>query len=476
MRLNELLDRTDVDPIKVDGICIDSRAVTPGDLFFALQGSNFDGHDFVDEALRRGADAVCAERQIAGSFDVPIVVDPNLAVQLSAIAGRFCNEPSESLFCIGVTGTNGKTSIAHHCAALMERTGFMGTIGWGVIGNLRPSHLTTENAVTVQQRLRCLCSMKQRSVAMEVSSHALEQNRVADVSFDVAVFSNLSRDHIDYHGGMDEYAVAKRKLFEFGSLTAAVINTDEPFGRELVSQLRARGLTCVTYGTTKEADVSWVVDKYTRDGVVGKWHTKWGESDFDLPLFGDFSVANVAAALGVALHRGYALSEITALLKRLPYIPGRMETYRIDGKPAVVVDYAHTPEALRLALSAIRTHMDGRLICVFGCGGDRDQGKRPMMGAVVAGQADMAIVTADNPRSEKVDFINKQIVDGFGNWDAYRLIPDRATAVREALHAASSDDVVLIAGKGHENTQEIKGEKNVFDDRDFVKNLLGLTD
>ena len=340
MRLDELLDRTDVDPIKVDGICIDSRAVTPGDLFFALQGRKFDGHDFVDEALRRGAAAVCAERQIAGSFDVPIVVDPNLPVQLSAIAGRFCNEPSESLFCIGVTGTNGKTSIAHHCAALMERTGFMGTIGWGVIGNLRPSHLTTENAVTVQQRLRCLCSMKQRSVAMEVSSHALEQNRVADVSFDVAVFSNLSRDHIDYHGGMDEYAVAKRKLFEFGSLTAAVINTDEPFGRELVSQLRARDLTCVTYGTTKEADVSWVVDKYTRDGVVGKWHTKWGESDFDLPLFGDFSVANVAAAVGVALHRGYALSEITALLQRLPYIPGRMETYRIYGKPAVVVDYA----------------------------------------------------------------------------------------------------------------------------------------
>ena len=476
MRLNELLDRTDVDPIKVDGICIDSRAVTPGDLFFALQGSKFDGHDFVDEALRRGADAVCAEHQIAGSFDVPIVVDPNLAVQLSAIAGRFCNEPSESLFCIGVTGTNGKTSIAHHCAALMERTGFMGTIGWGVIGNLRPSHLTTENAVTVQQRLRCLCSMKQRSVAMEVSSHALEQNRVADVSFDVAVFSNLSRDHIDYHGGMDKYAVAKRKLFEFGSLTAAVINTDEPFGRELVSQLRARDLTCVTYGTTKEADVSWVVDKYTRDGVVGKWHTKWGESDFDLPLFGDFSVANVAAALGVALHRGYALSEITALLKRLPYIPGRMETYRIDGKPAVVVDYAHTPEALRLALSAIRTHMGGRLICVFGCGGDRDQGKRSMMGTVVADQADMAIVTADNPRSEKVDFINRQIVEGFGNWDAYRVIPDRGSAVHEALKSASTDDVVLIAGKGHEDAQEINGKKNLFDDRDFVKKLLGLTD
>ena len=318
--------------------------------------------------------------------------------------------------------------------------------------------------------------MKQQSVALEVSSHALDQNRVAGVSFDVAVFSNLSRDHIDYHGGFGQYALAKRRLFDFCSLTAAVINTDEPFGRELVSQLRGRDLTCVTYGTTKEADVSWVVDKYTRDGVVGKWHTKWGESDFDLPLFGDFSVANVAAALGVALHRGYPLSEITTLLKRLPYIPGRMETYRIDGKPAVVVDYAHTPEALRLALSAIRTHMGGRLICVFGCGGDRDQGKRPMMGAVVAGLADMAIVTADNPRSEKVDCINKQIVDGFGNWDAYRLIPDRATAVREAIHAASSDDVVLIAGKGHENTQEIKGEKNVFDDRDFVKNLLGLTD
>ena len=476
MRLNELLDNVNDNRVQVGGICIDSRKITPGDLFVALRGTNFDGHDFVDEALRRGAAAVCSERQIAGSFDIPIVVDPSLPLKLSTIAGRFYAEPSANMFCIGVTGTNGKTSIAHHCAALMEHTGFMGTIGWGLIGNLHPSLLTTEDAVTVQQRLRCLCLMKQQSVAMEVSSHALDQNRVAGVSFDVAVFSNLSRDHIDYHGGFGQYALAKRRLFDFCSLTAAVINTDEPFGRKLVSQLRARGLTCVTYGTTKEADVSWVVDKYTRDGVVGKWHTKWGESDFDLPLFGDFSVANVAAALGVALHRGYALSEITALLKRLPYIPGRMETYRIDGKPAVVVDYAHTPEALRLALSAIRTHMGGRLICVFGCGGDRDQGKRPMMGAVVAGQADMAIVTADNPRSEKVDLINKQIVDGFGNWDAYRLIPDRATAVREALHAASSDDVVLIAGKGHENTQEIKGEKNVFDDRDFVKNLLGLTD
>ena len=476
MRLNELLDNVNDNRVQVGGICIDSRKITPGDLFVALRGANFDGHDFVDEALRRGAAAVCSERQIAGSFEVPIVVDPSLSLKLSTIAGRFYAEPSANMFCIGVTGTNGKTSIAHHCAALMEHTGFMGTIGWGLIGNLHPSLLTTEDAVTVQQRLRCLCLMKQQSVAMEVSSHALDQNRVAGVSFDVAVFSNLSRDHIDYHGGFGQYALAKRRLFDFCSLTAAVINTDEPFGRELVSQLRGRDLTCVTYGTTKEADVSWVVDKYTRDGVVGKWHTKWGESDFDLPLFGDFSVANVAAALGVALHRGYALSEITALLKRLPYIPGRMETYRIDGKPAVVVDYAHTPEALRLALSAIRTHMGGRLICVFGCGGDRDQGKRPMMGAVVAGQADMAIVTADNPRSEKVDLINKQIVDGFGNWDAYRLIPDRATAVREALHAASSDDVVLIAGKGHENTQEIKGEKNVFDDRDFVKNLLGVTD
>ena len=476
MRLNELLDNVNDNRVQVGGICIDSRKITPGDLFVALRGTNFDGHDFVDEALRRGAAAVCSERQIAGSFDVPIVVDPSLPLKLSTIAGRFYAEPSANMFCIGVTGTNGKTSIAHHCAALMEHTGFMGTIGWGLIGNLHPSLLTTEDAVTVQQRLRCLCLMKQQSVAMEVSSHALDQNRVAGVSFDVAVFSNLSRDHIDYHGGFGQYALAKRRLFDFCSLTAAVINTDEPFGRELVSQLRGRDLTCVTYGTTKEADVSWVVDKYTRDGVVGKWHTKWGESDFDLPLFGDFSVANVAAALGVALHRGYPLSEITTLLKRLPYIPGRMETYRIDGKPAVVVDYAHTPEALRLALSAIRTHMGGRLICVFGCGGDRDQGKRSMMGTVVADQADMAIVTADNPRSEKVDFINRQIVEGFGNWDAYRVIPDRGSAVHEALKSASTDDVVLIAGKGHEDAQEINGKKNVFDDRDFVKKLLGLTD
>ena len=476
MLLSELLDGVDDHHIQVGGICIDSREVMPGDLFIAIEGASFDGHDFVDEAFRRGAVAICAERRIAGSFDIPIVVDPSVAARLGAIAVRFYDQPSARMFCIGVTGTNGKTSIAHHCAALMERTGFMGTIGWGNIENLRPSLLTTENAITVHKRLRCLVSMQQRSVAMEVSSHALDQNRVADVLFDMAVFSNLSRDHIDYHGSMDEYALAKQRLFEFGGLTAAVINADELFGRELISRLRARGLTCVTYGTTQETDVSWIVESYTRDGIYGKWYTKWGEADFDLPVIGHFSVSNVAAALGVALHRGYELSEINDLLNHLPKVPGRMEIYRVDGKPAVVVDYAHTPEALSLALSATRTHLGGRLICVFGCGGDRDQGKRQMMGAAVADQADMAIVTADNPRSEKVDVINEQIVEGFGNWDAYRLIPDRGAAVYEALQSASSDDVVLIAGKGHETTQEINGEKKMFDDRDFVKNVLGLTE
>ena len=231
MRLNEMLDGADVDPMQIDGICIDSREVTPGDLFIAIKGTHLDGHDFVDQALRRGAVAVCAEHEIAGSYDIPIVVDPSLTTRLSAIAGRFYDEPSANIFCIGVTGSNGKTSIAHHCAALMKHTGFMGTIGWGVVGNLHPTLLTTENAVKVQQRLRCLCSMKQRSVAIEVSSHALDQSRVADVMFDLAVFSNLSRDHIDYHGGMNQYAEAKAKLFQYSSLQAAVINVDESFGR-----------------------------------------------------------------------------------------------------------------------------------------------------------------------------------------------------------------------------------------------------
>ncbi len=476
MLLSDLLGGVETHRIQVGGVCIDSREVKPGDLFIATRGTSFDGHDFVDEAVGRGAVAICAERRIDGSFDIPIVVDPGVAVRLGAIAGRFYAEPSARMFCIGVTGTNGKTSIAHHCAALMERTGYMGTIGWGRIENLRPSLLTTENAITLQKRLRCLVSMQQQSVAMEVSSHALDQNRVAGVSFDMAVFSNLSRDHIDYHGSMDEYALAKQKLFEFDGLTAAVINADEPFGRELISRLRARGVTCITYGTSQETDVSWIIEGFTREGICGKWYTKWGEALFDLPVFGHFSVSNVAAALGVALHRGYKLSEIGDLLANLPNVPGRMEIYRVDGKPAVVVDYAHTPEALSSALSATRAHLGGHLICVFGCGGDRDQGKRRMMGAAVADRADMAIVTTDNPRSEKVDIINKQIVEGFGNWDAYRLIPDRGAAVREAFQSASSDDVVFIAGKGHENTQEINGEKKIFDDRDFVKNVLGLTE
>ena len=476
MRLDEMLDRTDVDPMQIDGICVDSREITPGDLFIAIKGSQFDGHDFVDQAHQRGAVAVCAENEIACSYDIPIVVDPSLAKRLSAIAGRFYDQPSANIFCIGVTGTNGKTSIAHHCAGLMEQTGFMGTIGWGAVGDLRPTLLTTENAVKVQQRLRCLCSMEQRSVAMEVSSHALDQSRVADVMFDMAVFSNLTRDHIDYHGDMNQYAEAKAKLFQYSSLQGAVINVDGSFGRELASRVRARGLTCITYCIAVDAEVRWIVDKYTSRGIRGKWYTKWGDADLNLPMFGEFSVANVAAAMGVALYRGYTLSDVADVLGHLPSVPGRMEAYRVDGRPTVVVDYAHTPDALRMALSAIRMHMGGRLICVFGCGGDRDQGKRPMMGAAVASESDMAIVTADNPRTEKVDFINEQIVEGFGNWDAYRLIPDRGAAVFEALNSASPDDVVLIAGKGHENTQEINGHKNVFDDRVFVKNLLGLAD
>ena len=276
MRLDEMLDRTDVDPMQIDGICVDSREITPGDLFIAIKGSQFDGHDFVDQALQRGAVAVCAENEIARSYDIPIVVDPSLAKRLSAIAGRFYDQPSANIFCIGVTGSNGKTSIAHHCAGLMEQTGFMGTIGWGAVGDLRPTLLTTENAVKVQQRLRCLCSMEQRSVAMEVSSHALDQSRVADVMFDLAVFSNLSRDHIDYHGGMNQYAEAKAKLFQYSSLQAAVINVDESFGRELASRVRARGLTCITYGIAEDAEVRWIVDKYTRRGIRGKWYTEMG--------------------------------------------------------------------------------------------------------------------------------------------------------------------------------------------------------
>jgi UDP-N-acetylmuramoyl-L-alanyl-D-glutamate--2,6-diaminopimelate ligase len=451
----------------VSGIANDSRQVTPGDLFLAYTGEVHDGHAHVQEAVDRGAVAVCLERPV--DVAVPSFIFPHLKVHQGAIAARFYGDPSAALECVGVTGTNGKTSIGYFCAALLDEAAFIGTIGWGKLGHLREMALTTENPVTVQGRLHELRELGFRHIAMETSSHALHQGRVADVCFNTAVFSNLTRDHLDYHGTMERYAAAKLKLFEMPSVSTAVINMDDPFGRHIAM---AVDVETIGYGTSADAAVSWSDIEYESDGIQGCWHTPWGSSRFRIPLFGDFSIGNAAAALSVACLTGKPLDDVVTAMQNLPMVPGRMQMIPSVGGLRVVIDYAHTPDALEAALKALRMHFQGRLTCVFGCGGDRDQGKRALMAKAAESGADSVVVTSDNPRNEDPEAIIADIAKAFYRCDEVLIEVDRETAVTRAIEQADEGDVVLIAGKGHESYQEILGERIDYSDFEVASRAL----
>ncbi len=457
--------------LEIAGVSDDSRTTGPGDLFLAVRGAASDGHDHALAAVHAGAVAVLAEREIPG-LGAPHVIVDDLSRQRSAIADRVFGSPSASLTCVGVTGTNGKTSIAcfiaELCSLLGSPAGYMGTIGWGVPGALAPAALTTESAITVQKRL---ADFRDRGIGwavLEVSSHALDQHRVDAVRFDYAVFSNLSRDHLDYHQDFESYGRAKAHLFRFPDLDAAIINLDDGFGRRLAAELES-AMTVIGYGLCPDADVRWSDLEFHAGGVRGRFHTPWGEADFDLPLYGDFSVANVAAALGVLCHSGAGLDQVVAALGRLTPVPGRMEFF--PGSPTLVVDYAHTPDALAKMLAACRPHLRGRLICICGCGGDRDRGKRPEMAAAACAGADRVWFTSDNPRSEDPAAIIDDMLPGVPDGMQVEIRVDRREAIEAAVGSADAPDLVVIAGKGHEDYQEIGGRKLPFDDRAIARSL-----
>lgn len=453
----------------VTGLAVDSRRVTPGDLFLARAGALHDGHDHVPEAVAHGAVAVCSERPVTAG--VPNVVLPELRRRLGAIAARFYDDPSAPLTCIGVTGTNGKTSIAWLCAATLDETAFVGTLGWGLPPHLCPTTLTTENPVVLQRRLRSLLDGGVARVAMEASSHALDQGRVADVRFDIAVLSNLTRDHLDYHGTMERYANAKRKLFQTPSLSAAVVNADDPLGQDLAGQ---PAVETITYGTAPDAAVSWSDLAWRPDGIEGRWRSPWGRSRFHLPLFGDFSVGNAAAALSTACLLGARIDDVVGRMASMPPVPGRMQPVAApaSGGPTVIVDYAHTPDALGAALAAARRHLPGALTCVFGCGGDRDRGKRPLMAATAEAAADTVVLTSDNPRGESPGAIIEDTLAGFDRPGDVTVEVDRARAVRLAIEGGGPGDVVLIAGKGHEDYQEVAGRRVPYSDVEAAREVL----
>ena len=485
MRLDDLLaghaDCAGFADVIVRGLSLDSRAVVEGDAFVALQGSREHGLGFAASALARGARIVLAETapaaaQFAVAGDV-LWID-GLREKLGAIAARFFGDPSRHLRVTGVTGTNGKTSIvqllARAFAALGRRSATIGTLGAGLHGALDAGERTTPDAISQQRLLARFVEQGASDVAMEVSSHALDQGRVNGVQFRLAVFTNLTRDHLDYHGEMSAYAAAKRKLFEWPGLGSAVINIDDAFGRALSADLPA-AVRCVRYAIDAEdAEVRALDIDMHASGLRFLLRTPWGERRIESSLLGRFNVANLLAVAATLGALGHGFAEIVAALTGLEPVPGRMSRLGGgSGQPLVVIDYAHTPDALEQALSSLRAHCAGALVCVFGCGGERDAGKRPQMAKIAERLADRIIVTDDNPRSEDGDAIVAAILGGFAQADAVVVERDRGHAIQRAIAGAGEDDVVLIAGKGHEPYQEVAGTRRPFDDLEVARCMLG---
>jgi UDP-N-acetylmuramoyl-L-alanyl-D-glutamate--2,6-diaminopimelate ligase len=483
-RLDQLLkgiaDVPDAGDIVVSGLALDSRQVRPGDAFFALRGTRGHGITFAQGAVARGARVVLAEAPAddVPPMDVPVLWVDGLHGKVGEIASRFFGRPSESLHVIGVTGTNGKTSTVQLLAQALEHLGHraatIGTLGAGLHGQISEGERTTPDAISVQGLLASFREEGATHVAMEVSSHALEQGRVAAVAFEVAAFTNLTRDHLDYHGSMEAYGEAKAKLFAWPSLHAAAINIDDAFGRTLAARLPA-GVKALRLSAEGDAaaDIRAVAVATSAEGLAFELQTPWGTHAIRSRLLGRFNVANLLAVVACLGALGERFERVVEAVEALEPINGRMN--RLGGiaeLPLVVVDYAHTPDALEQALNALRAHCEGRLICVFGCGGERDAGKRPQMGEIAERLADSIIVTDDNPRGEDGNLIVAQIVAGLRQPEAATVERDRAAAIHRALAMASAGDVVLIAGKGHETYQEGATGKRPFDDLAVAREAL----
>ncbi len=469
MPLKQLLPQASSDAL-IRELTLDSRKVRPGDLFLAVPGYQQDGRVHIADAIAHGAAAIAYEAEGAADMmavSAELVPVRNLAGQLSAIAGRFYGEPSRSLHLVGITGTNGKTSVSYLIAqaldVLGERCGIIGTLGTGFHGELVLGQHTTPDAIGVQANLANLRKQGARAVAMEVSSHGLAQGRVAALAFDVAVFTNLSRDHLDYHGSMEAYGEVKARLFEMPGLRCRVVNLDDDLGRSLAVERPESRL--LTYSLSdKSAYLYCPETRLADDGIHARLVTPQGERSLRSPLLGRFNVSNVLAAVGALLGMNYPLDEILAVLPNIQGPAGRMQRLGGGGRPLVVVDYAHTPDALEKVLGALRPHTRGKLVCLFGCGGDRDRGKRALMAQVAERLADHVVVTDDNPRNEEPLQILEEIRTGFEKADHVAFVPGRAAAIASCIASSDVDDVILLAGKGHEDYQEIKGERLPFSD------------
>ena len=485
MKLSQLIDGITIhdfqgDPeMEISGITYDSRFVAPGGLFVALKGHSQDGHDFIRDAVSKGAAAVISEWPVPaiGSLHgegVARVQVPDSREALSRIALKFFDTPFKNINLTGITGTNGKTTTAYLLESILiaagKQPGVIGTINYRFSDQILEAPVTTPESLDLMQTLRHMADSAVTDVIMEVSSHSLDQGRVRDCPFRVAIFTNISRDHLDYHRSMDAYFETKARLFRSSpgdganSPARAVINADDPKGLELI---RLTDAQVMTYGIGKNCDVRAENVKVSRAGLTARLITPQGDAEIASSLLGVFDIYNIMAATGGALSLGIDFRSICSGLTRLKGVPGRLELIENSRALALIVDYAHTPDALLKALEAVRLLTDGRVITVFGCGGDRDRGKRSEMGRIAGLNSDRVFITSDNPRTEDPATIAAQIEAGVieSGLKDYILDLDRKKAIRKAVKTAGNGDLVLIAGKGHENYQIIGNEKKAFDDR-----------
>lgn len=467
--------RLEGDPdVIIEKIAYDSRQVSQGDLFVAIRGSQTDGHQFVDEAVARGAVAVVLEKErpVEGCIKVRV---PDSRHALAILANEFYGHPSEEMKVVGITGTNGKTTISYLTKSVLEaagwKVGLIGTIAYWVGDEVREAVITTPESLDLQRILKEMLRGGTDCVAVEVSSHSLVLDRVYGVDFDLGVFSNLSRDHLDFHSTLEEYFQAKSILFQrlTGRGAQAVINIDDPAGRRLMDLSR---VPVVTYGFQHQAEVHPLSFDFSLEGTRLVATSPVGQIEFFFRLPGRFNIYNALATIGVGVAFGVHPAEMASGLEAVNSVKGRFERIDCGQDFTVLVDYSHTPGALENCLQAVRQLTPGKAIVVFGCGGDRDWGKRPLMGEVAARLSDYAVVTSDNPRGEDPVKIIEQIEAGIPIGFEYERTVDRAEAIRRALSLARSGDMVVIAGKGHENYQIIGDKKRPFDDREVAEQVL----
>ncbi len=479
MNLSHLLSEFALSPlpeIEIAHLVSDSRLVQKNDLFFALTGSQWDGTQFIDEAISKGACAILMDGkqvEIRWQDNVPLIALPDLKNQTATLAQKFYDYPAKKMRMIGVTGTSGKTSCTQFIAAILHHLnipcGVIGTLGNGLYGHIQPGNLTTPDAITLQKTLAALVEQGAVITAMEVSSHSLDQGRVNGIEFDIGIFTNLSHDHLDYHKTMEKYGAAKKRLFNQSHY--AVINADDAFGFDLWESFKHKKRKNVLAYSVKNSHADLYADEVSlsHSGIKAHVMTPWSDSTLNSILVGEFNLQNllaVVAALGLLdIH----LSSVMEGIKNLHPVAGRMQSLGGgDRLPLVIVDYAHKPDALEKVLIALRQECHGKLYCIFGCGGDRDRGKRPMMAKLAEQYADQVIVTDDNPRHENPADIVKEIMQGFVNVSHVLVEHDRAKAIQKTIQSAQKGDCILIAGKGAETYQLINDQKHPFSDVDHV--------